>query len=126
MTRDEILNIPAGREIDTIILRDILKYKPVYVQEGALFGTVGELDCWYDEGGMFVPLGTSPSNDISTAWKVVEKMKENPDVGIALSDYSSGGFCFTFFGPGMFEYEGDAETVPLAICRAALLAVAAV
>jgi len=124
MKRDEILNMPAGREMDTIILRDILKYKPVYVQDGSLFGVVGELDCWYDEDGVFVSLGTSPSNDISTAWKVVEKMKEyelHIMSGCNFKQYPNMLYGAKFENKN-WSFVALGNTAPLAICRAALLA----
>jgi len=131
MNQEEILNMPAGRELDTLVLLDIMNLKPSYIQEGSLFGVVGELDCWYDEGGKFYPLGTSPSTDISWAWKVAEKLSDKFDFALVNNQYFLNypnlhyGFRLqaidvhshikTVFALG--------ETAPLAICRAALLVV---
>ena len=126
--KDKILKMPAGREIDILILRDVLKYRPVYVQEGSLFGVVGELDCWYDEDGKFIPLGTSPSNDISEAQKVIDKILKTPKpentykgsyVRSTVTQSKSGAKCnFEVFGTTV---SASGETAPLAICRAAYL-----
>ena len=127
--KDEVLKMSAGREIDILVLRDILKYKPVYVQEGSLFGVVGELDCWYDEVGNFVQLGTSPSTDVAMAQKVIDKILQTPKPGntykgsyvrSTVTQSKSGSKCnFEVFGTTV---SASGETAPLAICRAALLA----
>jgi len=114
MNREEILNMSAGREMDILVLRDVMKYKPVFVEEGSIFGTPGELDHWYDENGAFVMLGTSPSTDISDAWKVVDKFKKE-DYDVEVKTTIHNWSCI------LGRNVGHGETATLAICRAALL-----
>jgi hypothetical protein len=93
MTRDEILNMPAGREMDVTIgyhVMDLVAPPEIYPEY---------------------------STDIAAAWEVVEQMQKN-------------GYCFDADGNalrrrirfGVGQEIGEAETMPLAICRAALLA----
>ena len=101
MTRDEILNMPAGREMDELIAKII-----------------------YPDAIEFYVF-PNYSTDIKAAWDVVEKIKDNvfciywkdrPDIhdwGIQLEAVDSYSGSEIVYG----------ETFPLAICRAALLAV---
>jgi len=100
MTKDEIMNMPAGREMDTLIAKSI-------------FGNVKKSWDWE----FTLP---SYSTDISAAWRVVEKMSdgETPN-DVELRTSVRGWRCDFFKG------YANAETAPLAICRAALLAVMA-
>jgi hypothetical protein len=101
MTRDEILNMPAGREMDVLIDQH--------------FGQLQK-----DSS----PIYEMPhySTDIAAAWEVIEKLcgetgadvvkvcKRDPE--LLRGDWSCN------FGRG---FEAFADTAPLAICRAALL-----
>ena len=130
MNKKEILNMSAGREIDILVLRDVMKYKPVFVEEGSIFGTPGELDHWYDENGVFVMLGTSPSKDISDAWKVLEFLSQKYECSTAAGreyPYKREIYVARMVG-GLYQYDNPdlrlyafANTAPLAICRVALL-----
>lgn len=75
---------------------------------------------WLDASGLrVVSVGWSPSTSIEAAWQVVEKMcptanKSEPWFRL----YSSGGKWVANFHRGGFDWFAD--TVPLAICGAAL------
>jgi hypothetical protein len=97
MTREEILNMPAGREMDALIAERVFK--------------TTEDDDWGSDGLL------SFSTDIAAAWQVVEKLKPNYPL---LDMYCIGDWASSF-GDGEWGY-GYAETAPLAICRAALIA----
>lgn len=129
MTRDEILNMPAGREMDALIWLS-LNDKPLDI-----------LTCRHIDGDVQphagYPLGhISPpcySTDISSAWEVVEKIVENFKCDVSIANRSSGNDCPRIYvcriQYGTLEYDNPdlllyvvADTAPLAICRAALLA----
>jgi len=113
MTREDILNMQAGRETDALIWLS-LNDKPLNI-----------LMCRHVDGDIQphagYPVGhISPphySTDIGAAWEVVEKMRK---IKRPVDIYSSvNGWIANF------DYMDIAlgETAPLAICRAALLAV---
>lgn len=116
MTRDEILKIPAGKKMDTLIAKHVFNHRvfmtfkdwesagrPLYDQSGNNNVFVA------DVGGNLPKF----SSYIESAWGVLEKFnwyhvtKPHARIMVELPD-----------GISVL-----AETVPLAICRAALLAV---
>lgn len=137
MTHDEIMKLEAGRELDKLVAEHVMEWR---IYEGApapawMRETENGLEWvgfWPDEpneedyGWSFGLLGTAvfmPSTDIAAAWQVVEKLRND-----GYSDYHEYGEDKTpwwlFMKPdGHYDYCAEAETDPLAICRAALLAV---
>jgi hypothetical protein len=109
MNREEILNMPAGIEMDAMI--------------GAkIFGIKQEEHSWSDLSGNQVTLGYF-STDIAAAFEVVEKLcRENgcDVVKVCKRDPELWGEWSCNFGLGA---EAFADTAPLAICRAALLTI---
>lgn len=102
MTRDEILNMPAGREMDALIWKQIYKSpqpKP--------------------------PINDFPSTNIDCAFGLVEKMEEL-EFWLELSNVIPNSdpivYEVTFRKHSASGYACE-DTVSLAICRAALLAV---
>lgn len=138
MTKDEILNMPAGREIDIVILKTLWGIKKIYYED-------------YDtdkEWPLFIPSGkpwrthkidATPvpqfTENISATWQVVKKMEKAG----WLWDFSAevnGSYTAMFqkFKDGEFYGVGcdgklylpptgetSANTDMLAICRASLL-----
>src|SRR5688572_30128048 len=108
MTREEIENMPAGDEINSLVAHKIMGY--INGRKTSTYAD-GTGDWWTTH----IP---DYSIDIEEAWQVVEKMQSN-------------GFCFDADGNalrkrfrfGVGQEIGEAKTAPLAICRAALLAV---
>ena len=122
MTRDEILKMPAGYEMNKLIATNVMGW--------ALVNNHGEAGgkFWIGHGGSFgdMPERYLPdfSGEIAPAFSVVEKLQES-GLGFSISDYSpSKGWCAEFYGKQQ-NSKADGETAPLAICRAALLAVEA-
>ena len=106
MTKDEILDIPAGREMDALIAKECDLYSnSTMLRFGDLYIPEVQKYCR--------PFST----DMSAAWKVVEKMidGENPN-NCDLRTSVHGWRCDFHKG------QANAETAPLAICRAALMA----
>lgn len=107
MTRDEILNMPAGREMDKLVSKKVL-----------------HLEDW-------IPF---LSSDIGKAWEVVRKLKNKYSVSVSEDSKKErvGGKSYSSVvwvqEESTENYDGIvahvyAETSPLAICRAALLTV---
>jgi hypothetical protein len=99
MTHEEILNMPAGREMDALIAEKVMGVK---------------LFCF------------CPSTDIAAAWQVVDYFaKKYGDVCLEMvlvenETLTGQEWCVSL------RLDADialADTAPLAICRAALLAV---
>lgn len=114
MTRDEILNMPAGREMDALIAervmgRDVLLGSDWYFPSPYGFG-----------GHKSVP---HYSTDIGNAWEVVDEMQAARNYWAYTGSLSS--YCYAMFAghQSQHEYRAEADKMPLAICRAALLAV---
>ena len=122
MTKDEILNMQAGREMDALIAEKVMGDNI----KRFIWKRYGKPDAIQD------PDYGGPryfSTDIAAAWGVVEKMGYNwslsRDVGRCGSDYETKGdmlYRFIYTAPGMPMEGVTAETFPLAVCRAALLA----
>jgi hypothetical protein len=109
MTRNEILNMPAGREMDELIRLEILDLEVFTTPEGKLLGE-----------GTFQEI-PHYSTDIAAAWEVVEKMRIN-DWEFYL-EWENQPWALFENDKCMLDKCAEAITVPLAICRAALLAV---
>jgi len=139
MTRDEILNMPAGREMDALVAEKVMGWINVekttwsnFRADGTRFGGGEELrgtpPNHYDINPVMYPV-KNYSTDIAAAWQVVEKMQA------AHEWYFHFGNKLYIFN--IVDDNGEPEedhritlvahntshTAPLAICRAALLAV---
>jgi hypothetical protein len=133
MSRDEILSMEAGREIDALIIDRFIEPEPPKDNLKSLREKSD--DDWiysefytYSRGGLWkVDIGLDvdkifpdwepaiePSSDMTAAWQVVEKL----DMPFYLERKDDW---FAMFGDEL-DYSANADTAPLAICRAALLA----
>jgi hypothetical protein len=93
MTRDEILNMPAGREMNRLVAIKVMGY------------------------GENPVIWARYSENITAAWQVVENVLKNTDCDCTLKTTMRGWDC------ELYRDHANAETAPLAICRAALIAV---
>jgi hypothetical protein len=132
MTREEILNIYASYEMDAMIY-SIVFGKMAFRANGRWEFT-NERD-YLDKGegyylGEHQEIIRLPkfSTDIQAAWEVVEKLANEPFAWHIESINLEGGrvtwwACLWGDVPdgSIAEYSAKADTVPLAICRAALL-----
>lgn len=108
MTRDEILRMPAGKELDALIAEKVMGWRKVR--------WLGTYD-WRDKDGdhPYSVNGWTPSTDSQKACDVVDKLGP---ASFSSYKYNDGfGVCLDS------DFTVKAETLPLAICRAALLAV---
>ena len=138
ITRDEILNMPAGREMDALVAEFVMGWlpNPGPAKNSPIQGFFRKgkkhLEWLFmeDIDSMLPKDKIVPhfSIDIAAAWEVVEGLKYNwnlcRDVGKCGSDYETAGdmtYRFIYTAPGMPMEGITAGTAPLAICRAALL-----
>ena len=128
MNRDEILNMPAGREMDTLVAEKIMGWERGNIS--AL--PQGDIPVWHTGEGKgwktHQSINWSPSTVINSAWEVVEKILEKPcSINVQTEFHSDGNHSSCFIHPyprGTTNLiMGHGSTAPLAICRAALLAV---
>ena len=133
MTRDEVLAMKPGRELDALVIRHIMnipivKSVDLFSQEPFPAAWWVEDEGWYiacerDEDGLiYMPF--NPSEDISAAWEVVEKMLERGGCEIGCYGSKNGA---KWFEVNVITMNGEvtvtAHTAPEAICKAALLVV---
>ena len=124
MTRDEILTMEAGREMDCIIAENVFGWK-----RGKYFDDAGQL-VWITPSNQFYSAGSTPdySTDMTAAWQVVEKLSK-PHIFINLSKFGDKYVCDI---ENMEDYSNPEKqfnrwkidfcnSPALAICRAALL-----
>jgi len=125
----DIRNMPAGREMDALVAEHVMGFRREktppdcngeYGGEDILVPPNIDHDTWhYPPKGrisltFFVP---QYSTDIATAWAVLEKfryyeIKSYPHMNVIAEVLNEKEWC-----------KATGETAPLAICRAALLAV---
>ncbi len=149
MTREEIEALPAGRELDALVSCQVCgrpaALKPMYntgcdgfvpcpfcERPGDYGGACaqehqGEDYCREGEDGLeWVP---AYSADIAAAWQVVEELGVDGweyEIGNSGEGERKHYTLLVSGGPATGVWElGDGPTPPLAICRAALLALAA-
>ena len=109
--------MPAGREMDALIRQYVFGQTPPRKN--------GELTRSWVDG--YLCEDTFYSTDIAAAWEVVEKLKmaivplESPD-GWASHDNQSFDIIHGYYERPVVDW-ASATTAPLAICRAALLAI---
>jgi hypothetical protein len=129
MTEDDIRKMDAGREMDALVAEIVMELELSEID--GYYRTTVTLTRYPAPG--FTRFDTEPwnkeipeySTDIAAAWEVVKKMQSPPDeyfFGIKMTPAipHKGKPCWHVELGGIFAY---AETAPLAICRAALLAV---
>jgi hypothetical protein len=118
MTRDEILNMEAGREMDALVARRVMLLPNVAQEKQRV--------SWADGNGFH--LVEHYSTAISDAWQVVEKLISNGLDNIVLKyedEFTGKGVraWYLYVGKGAYwSYDSYSDTAPLAICRAALIA----
>lgn len=123
MTVDELT---AGQKLDALVAGKVMGWTGYrYEREGS------EHTEWIEVNGRGkrVYCDWHPSTDIAAAWQVVERIlaiekAKKTDLPVFVVDASpSGGSAMIQIGMGCRVVTENAETVPLAICRAALKAV---
>ena len=114
MTRDEVLALKPGRELDALVMRIVFNAEKKDIGDECYWVSEvnGEEVCW--------PRWFSPSTDIAAAWEVLEKFfwvqvtANPPHIWKATVITSPANGSVTATAKGF--------TAPEAICKAALLA----
>jgi len=135
MTRDEVLAMEAGRKLDRLIAQHIMG--KVCHDRVCINGEWFEVETWLEAGEDPADpwIGTMAggglgwySTDIAAAWEVVEHLVRQ-GMWWAAEFYRHDdpphdwAFCKPVDNRGAFRYyDARADSLPLAICRAALLA----
>jgi len=125
MNREEILAMPAGRDLDALIAENVMGWK----DRGIGYSFEDNINGY--ECVLYIDKDKLPhySTDIAAAWQVIEWLEKN-----TTEKYNSPSLFSVPHGWSMVLYEkrdnhapawldAFAPTAPLAICRAALLAV---
>lgn len=134
MTRDEILAMKPGKELNKMVGEKVMEYLIYHYDkdvpdncyymlmdehfdlvagyEGIHIGERKTEELAWDDCPKF-------SEDISAAWEVVEKMKEK--YAVAVVSFKSAVLC-KIQAPESDSFDADCKTEPEAICKAALLA----
>ncbi len=110
MTRDEILAMKPGRELDALVAERVLGYKVVDVLPQGITYMAGKRKRWIKNPNY--------STGVAAAWEAVEEMNDC----LHLREHGEEGrweanFC------GYPGSRAHGATAPEAICKAALLAV---
>ena len=123
MNNDEILSMPAGREMDALIFEYVFGFeKGTFPVHAPMKSKIGDY--------MVRPI-QEYSSDISAAWEVAETLSDKFDFAI-VNNQNFGKYPDLHYGFRLQAIGEDShiktifalgETAPLAICRAALLAV---
>lgn len=117
MTKDEIMNMPAGYEMNALVLAEVFDVMPFKGEDGKPY----KLDS--DQEPEFIP---NYSEDISAAWEVVKYLQRN-GYSFELTEHADpqGDYILQIWRRDMeiSIFTSRADTAQLAICRAALLAV---
>lgn len=117
MTKDEILKMEAGRELDALVADRVMGWK----------STGGRHLAWEKGNGLITwedsswGNGFRPSTEIYAAWEVVEKFFRKGTQTLIIG-CRGRAFSFRCYWNGN-RGEAIADSAPLAICRAALMAV---
>jgi hypothetical protein len=135
MTRDKVLVMEAGRELDALVAEKVMGAGKKCADNKGTNGCAYWGLCWEcEENRREGYFGWHPhdlvpwhySTDIDAAWQVVEKMEQHPDE--ILFSCSRKGWRelewevrFRKCRGNQHDYIASAPTAPLAICRAALL-----
>lgn len=112
--------MPAGREIDALILELIFEKKACHCKSDPSMCAFGPNHCLTCDGWM----PRFHSTNIAAAWEVVEKLGQK-ELNFFIESCKPHYNWWAQFVPHNKDDEvhGEADTAPLAICRAALKAV---
>lgn len=135
MTDDEIKNMPAGKEMDTLVGETVMGWHLIpdeYIDD-EFEGIKHWAQMWLDKDNKLMHNEFSPSEDMNDAWEVVLYFESEGWCPNLVND-DAGHWALSFIGmndlsPCTYQNvwidfpELWCDTAPHAICRAALLAV---
>lgn len=130
LTRERILEMEAGRELDALIAERLLRWSGVHCATGG--GPYGPMEGYTPHGdptgGHGVANRPVPhfSTSIADAWEILEKAKAFT-IAFWPEDHAdpfgqiTAGYTCCYFGEKRFDRMDRQPSICLAICRAALL-----
>lgn len=123
LTKDEILQIPAGSRMDAVIAEQIMGWHWLVYDKDYNWAKISETTgAWVDKNNHFFHNENwKPSIDVAYSWKVIETMQTS-DTGnwfFSLQHENTYGTKDWYAEFGAYRMWGS--TAPIAICRAALL-----
>lgn len=136
MSKDKITSMPAGKEIDELVAEKILgESKPIYshVHSNVLSVIWSNEKSWYCSPDYFTGdicewIPKAFSTDIAAAQEVINVMAREPFTWRIESIHTTESnikwkawLCGNLPDGRIVEFRAEADTIPLAICRAALL-----
>lgn len=136
LTREKILSMEPGRELDALVAKHVkgcenapsIFYSDLDITK-SYYCIVGspaseEVNVIEYIDGEWIQYSFNPSTDISAAWEVLEKMKQK-DYLFSITNTVGGWYVvsLTDWGGNCNIYKVENKPVPEAICKAALLAV---
>lgn len=123
MTREEILGMEAGLELDSLIAEKVMGYKKEFNKRTVIRGTEHFYRLWVSGNEIISPIALyQPSRDIKAAWEVVEKLVTS-NKRVMIYNLIQGFKVKIFLSTGEVIVNINAKTAPEAICKAALLVV---
>ena len=117
-TRDEIMSMSAGRELDAMVAEHVMGWELRQVGNGSMDG-----EYYWHDGCDFVDgrlANLEFSTDIAAAWEVVEKPEIMDKYQIGVYPTSFGKWVTRSFMAG-YNITVQEDSAPLAICKVALL-----
>jgi len=139
MKTDYIYDMPAGKEMDTLVAEKVMglcahDWKLIPNDDDGVCRICQKchLEFWGLRPPVYGAHYGSYSTDISAAWEVVERMNKQYGADIEIISHHPKNDCIAHFwncDPNMSiehimdDFVARADTVPLAICRGALLAI---
>lgn len=116
MTREEILAMEPGVELDFWIAEKVMGWTKGYEDDGTMYWATGYTA---------MPGNWAPSKNMAAAWEVVEEMvgqgfDVNLSSTILTSDFIDVSWGVSFWRYGAWP-KATARNMPEAICKAALL-----
>ena len=131
MTKEEILAMEAGEELDRLVATEVMgETIPEFIPENALTLQLTDSPvkspqgnwlclCNYDEGDIPTWRPVPYSTDISAAWQVVERITEPPKTEEEANQIANTKFALIWEDLNLWAF--SAKEAATAICRAALL-----
>lgn len=126
--------MPAGDAMDALIAERVMGWSRWYENKKDLYPPEGSEENlgWTKKGGILIAAHIPKySSEIEAAWRVVEKVKGNSHQDLLTiqqedmhpGSWEVGWMEYLPYEGGCLKRSSVADTVPLAICRAALKAV---
>jgi hypothetical protein len=120
LTREQIMSMEPGRELDALVAEKVMGWIK-YIQLDVSWWS--DSDYLNDDGIDLMVCDFKPSTNLQQAFEVVEKMRERGWYEIRISILQDVVAISMWQDDNTCRIEAEAETIPLAICRASLLAI---